>query len=589
MGIFDRSQTTRSSSRWKAISVAIVFAPILAVSPLIGNYVGASDVTACPQGASLNIVAHADDDLIFMNPDIQRDIDNGVCVRTIVATAGDAGLGFDYAEDREEGSRAAYAEMAGVANEWTVEENFVVNGHTLWLFTLDQKPNISLVYMRINDGNINGDGFGSTGYASLEKLWDGPNTTTISSIDSIDEYKNTYTKQDLITTLADFIMLYAPETIRSMDFLTATNDASDHSDHVALGRFTQRAERESVNVNQLIAYRGYVITGLSANVSGAALNAKWDAFMAYATHDYQLCGNPDSCARLGAPYNAWIERQYKRGTRNIASLATVTASSQNTAGGQGAVKAVDGQALGYPVDSTKEWATVGGRENSWINLTWKSQQKIDKVVLYDRPNTNDRITGGTLTFSDGSTVAVSGLYNKGTAKVIVFPAKTTMSLKFTVKTVSASTGNVGLSEIEAITTNIAGEATVTASSQNTAGGQGAVKAIDGQAIGYPTDSTKEWATVGGKTNSWIKLSWVSQRYATKITLFDRPNTSDQVLGGDLIFSDGRVVKVGNLPNDGTPREVVLPGVYATNSVQFKVTSVSPTTGNVGLAEIQVHD
>lgn len=587
MGIFDRSQSTRTS-RWKATSIAVVFVPILAVSPLISNRVDASDINTCPQGASLNIVAHADDDLIFMNPDIQRDIDNNVCVRTVVVTAGDAGQGFDYAESREAGSRAAYAEMAGVANEWTVDESFVVNGRNTWLFTLDQKPTISLAYLRLNDGNINGEGFGTTNYASLEKLWDG-RISEINSIDLIDEYKNTYSKQELITTLAEFIMLYAPETVRSMDFLTKPDDASDHSDHTALGHFTQRAERESVNSNQLIAYRGYATSGSATNVSGTTLDSKWDSFIAYAVYDQYMCQTRSACSVSGNPYGVWMQRQYKRGTRNIASLATPTVSSQNTAGGQGAAKAIDGQVLGYPVDSTKEWATLGGRENSWINLTWKSRQTIDKVILYDRPNTDDRITSGTLTFSDGSTVAVSGLYNKGTAKVIVFPAKNTKSLKFTVKTVSSSTGNVGLSEIEVITTNIAGESSVTASSQNTAGGQGAVKAIDGRAIGYPTDSTKEWATVGGKANSWIKLSWVVQRYATKITLFDRPNLSDQILSGDLIFSDGRVVKVGDLPNDGTPREVVLPGAYLTNSVQFKVTSVSATTSNIGLAEIQVHD
>jgi hypothetical protein len=74
---------------------------------------------------------------------------------------------------------------------------------------------------------------------------------------------------------------------------------------------------------------------------------------------------------------------------------------------------------------------------------------MSKVVLYDRPNANDQITGATLTFSDGSTVQVPALNNDGTATTVTFPAKTTTSLKVTVTSVSASTQNVGLSEIQA--------------------------------------------------------------------------------------------------------------------------------------------
>ena len=69
-------------------------------------------------------------------------------------------------------------------------------------------------------------------------------------------------------------------------------------------------------------------------------------------------------------------------------------------------------------------------------------------MLYDRPNSDDQVTGGTLTFSDGSTVNVPSLNNDGTATTITFPAKTTTSLLFTVTSVSSTTQNVGLSEIQ---------------------------------------------------------------------------------------------------------------------------------------------
>ncbi len=138
---------------------------------------------------------------------------------------------------------------------------------------------------------------------------------------------------------------------------------------------------------------------------------------------------------------------------NVASQATVTASSQNANTGQTAAKTVDGSHDGYPGDPTREWATAGGRAGSWLNLAWSSAQTLDRVVLYDRPNSNDQVTGATLTFSDGSTVSVPTLNNEGAAVTVSFPARSTTSLRLTIDSVSASTSNVGLAEIEAWTSS----------------------------------------------------------------------------------------------------------------------------------------
>ena len=91
---------------------------------------------------------------------------------------------------------------------------------------------------------------------------------------------------------------------------------------------------------------------------------------------------------------------------NVASQATVTASSENPADGQLAVNAVDGVIDGYPGDYTREWATTGEGAGAWINLAWSSPKTLTSISLYDRPNLNDQITGGTLSFSDGSTLPV---------------------------------------------------------------------------------------------------------------------------------------------------------------------------------------
>jgi PKD repeat protein len=133
---------------------------------------------------------------------------------------------------------------------------------------------------------------------------------------------------------------------------------------------------------------------------------------------------------------------------NIALLAEVTASSENTSTGQLAVKAVDGVADGYPGDYTKEWATLKEKSGAWIHLAWSSAYLVDRIILYDRPNTGDQILSATLSFSDGSTLEVGPLNNTGGATEYTFSAKVITSVTMMVDQASASTNNIGLSEIE---------------------------------------------------------------------------------------------------------------------------------------------
>ena len=133
---------------------------------------------------------------------------------------------------------------------------------------------------------------------------------------------------------------------------------------------------------------------------------------------------------------------------NIAPLATVTASSENISTGQLAVKAVDGVPDGYPVDYTKEWATLNEKSGAWIQLTWSSANTVDRIILYDRPNTNDQILSATLSFSDGSTLQVGPLDNAGGATEYTFSAKVITSVTMTVDQTSSSSSNIGLAEIE---------------------------------------------------------------------------------------------------------------------------------------------
>jgi putative alpha-1,2-mannosidase len=89
------------------------------------------------------------------------------------------------------------------------------------------------------------------------------------------------------------------------------------------------------------------------------------------------------------------------------------------------------------------WLT--NEKNSWVKLTWNTQQWVNKVVIYNYPSAEGRVQSGTLEFSDGSTMDVV-LPEDGTAKAFTFLDKKTEFIKFYIhKTAGAQ---AGLSEIE---------------------------------------------------------------------------------------------------------------------------------------------
>lgn len=136
------------------------------------------------------------------------------------------------------------------------------------------------------------------------------------------------------------------------------------------------------------------------------------------------------------------------GPYNIAPDATVTTSgnrSEQTAG-KGAVDGIIG------VDGQSEWVsdshctTWGEISYPWIRLEWEAPRSVEKVVIYDLPALDRHSAGGTLKFSDGSTVKVDCIPNDGRAREVTFAPRQTKWVKFLVT--DGDGANLGLSEIE---------------------------------------------------------------------------------------------------------------------------------------------
>ena len=125
----------------------------------------------------------------------------------------------------------------------------------------------------------------------------------------------------------------------------------------------------------------------------------------------------------------------------------VSVSSENALTGQLGTKALDGAIDGYPGDYTKEWATSGQRSGAWIQLSWSTPVQVSRIALWDRPNLSDNVLAGTLTFSDGSALAVGALPSNASSPFVAsFSTKSITWVKFTI--IAATGPNIGLSEFQ---------------------------------------------------------------------------------------------------------------------------------------------
>ncbi|MEO5650389.1 MAG: GH92 family glycosyl hydrolase [Ginsengibacter sp.] len=134
--------------------------------------------------------------------------------------------------------------------------------------------------------------------------------------------------------------------------------------------------------------------------------------------------------------------------------------------------------------------------------------------------------------------------------------------------------------------NIAPQANVSASSSlNNA--YSPKNVIDG-IIGI--EDSGEWACKGITTDwgyirfPWIQLDWQKPHVINRMVLYDRPSAGEHIAGGKLLFSDGSVIWVNQLMNDGSGKAINFPP-RTVNWVRFIVTD--GTGSDLGLSEWEV--
>ncbi|MGW7605764.1 PIG-L family deacetylase [Streptomyces sp. NPDC054766] len=221
------------------------------------------------QPSLVQVLAHPDDDLYFINPDLQRALEAGHRVTSVYLTAAeDDGRNIDtrdpgrldsppdyegYAEARQQGLRAAYADMvtADRESEWARDVFTFSTGVTVDRSTLLAAPHVQLFFfgLRIVD---TGHGFpADVPPVRLTELWNGEASAqlTLNAAESPLRRPQEITKDGLLHSLVEMLHRTRPHQFWTMDPDPWHADwdeergpkSSDHQDHTAAAQFALAA------------------------------------------------------------------------------------------------------------------------------------------------------------------------------------------------------------------------------------------------------------------------------------------------------------------------------------------------------------
>ncbi|MCY0930139.1 PIG-L family deacetylase [Streptomyces sp. H27-H1] len=283
---------------------------------------GATLPASVTEGTVLQVVAHPDDDLFFMNPDLSRSISTGIKVSTVYLTAGESDGRNEahsrklqdpvrpadhaaYAEARQNGVRAAYSQMAtgDRSSAWQRRSIPTAGGGSAEVDVLVARPEVNLVWMQLREArSISGNN-----PDSLRGLWDGRVPALGAQLSSATPVEPgfSYDRDQVIEAIAGVFAMYRPTTIRTQDPTPGLGRAGgifpDHQDHIYGARFVQAAaERYAKSTDRphfsVQNYVSYPNTSLPPALGPQAAEEKLGYLKTYAWMDHRdWCGSPAGC------------------------------------------------------------------------------------------------------------------------------------------------------------------------------------------------------------------------------------------------------------------------------------------------------
>jgi hypothetical protein len=251
----------------------------------------------CHAGTLVTVVAHLDDDLLFVNPGISDKLQAGWCVTTVHLIGGANGANFDYVKLREKGTRLAYARMAGVADDW-IESTVIFAGKPVHQMVLKQQPKVTLLELRMPGGAVRG------GKVPLGLMWDQGETINTYPINNDGSNVTHYDRAGTVATLKQ--ILAAATEIYTLN--PDTVPFIEHPDHIYSARIT-RVVAQSLNRNIPIGYHvTYPTGGMPKNLGAGETQMKRDDVASYFAVD-----GDDNGEHVFGEYQwdgNWVARRY---------------------------------------------------------------------------------------------------------------------------------------------------------------------------------------------------------------------------------------------------------------------------------------
>ncbi|MFF0474363.1 PIG-L family deacetylase [Streptomyces sp. NPDC004284] len=302
----------------------------------------------------MQIVAHPDDDLFFMNPGVVHTLSSGVPVVSVYVTDGGS-FGVNvipgmpkppanvpaYVSSRQQGLRQAYAQMLGAPlfTSWERTAIPLPGGREAEVNRLEhQGKRADLIFLNLR---MHAKEHGHP--INMSRLWDTPGVhlPTEPTPESPVPGKFTYTHDELVDTLVSLLRRYRPTLVRTLD---PDPDAqvhnrqnprgsdqvgySDHPDHTAVALFTWRAlaawtdsaaRGTGVPVFQTESYRGYYNQRWPYNLPPETVALKARYLSAYGGAPSWQCGNESGCGdysiggdRVLTSKKGWVRSTHQR-------------------------------------------------------------------------------------------------------------------------------------------------------------------------------------------------------------------------------------------------------------------------------------
>ncbi|WP_405011471.1 PIG-L family deacetylase [Kitasatospora sp. NBC_01539] len=359
-------------------------------APVRATAIAAHDITE----SFVHVIAHPDDNLYFMNPDLDHALASGAACVTVCLTDGESDgrnvlhneLGRVTRADRPAYTRAringltAALSLLATGDEtgaWDISLVSYIDGHQVEQHTLRAAPYVQLILLAL----VEARSVSLHRKDSLRGLWVGetPRLATLPPVRSGLPPGAGYSREQLVATLHAVLDHFRPTVVRTLDpnpehstkpgrTPQAPPVYLDHQDHTYSAYFAQaalarhwaggRARAASVE-----HYLGYVNAVLPHNLDQAAVGRKVVALNSYGWADNRHCGDPAGCGDrkvgAGALRNGWAQSTRYRAPGSGAWLQPLTG------GGLAAFALLNGTAV--------HWTRTGSR--------WTGPHPVDGTGL----------------------------------------------------------------------------------------------------------------------------------------------------------------------------------------------------------------